>query len=144
MFWGEHLHHLDNKGRLIMPARFRLTLADGSILTRGLDQNLVVYPAETWKLVTQQVNQMPITHPTARALRRLLFSGALEVTFDKQGRVLIPAYLRDYAAIHTEVLVVGMETFIELWEPQRWQRALQGVSEVLAESNPAVSLNLEL
>lgn len=142
MFWGEYLHHLDKKGRLIIPARYRKELADGAILTRGLDQNLIIYPQATWQAVTQQINDMPITQPGARALRRLLFSGAVEMSFDKQGRVLVPPYLREYASIENEVLVVGMENFIELWEPECWQKALAGVSRVLADSGHTLSLNL--
>lgn len=142
MFWGEYSHQVDNKGRLIIPSRHRHQLSDTAILTRGLDQNLVIYPADTWQNVTQQLNQIPITHPTARALRRLLFSGAMELNFDKQGRINIPQYLLDYAAISSTVLLVGMETFIELWQPERWQSTLDNVSSVLAESDHFLSLNL--
>lgn len=142
MFWGEYSHHLDKKGRLIVPARFRPHLTDGAILTRGIDHNLVIYPEDAWKTVTQQLNQLPITHPTARALRRLLFSGAVELTLDRQGRVSIPAYLRKYASLNSQALVVGMETFIEIWEPSNWLSALDGVSNVLAESDHYLSLSL--
>lgn len=142
MFWGEYSHQLDKKGRLIIPSRYRAKLTDKAILTRGLDNNLVIYPEETWQNVTQQLNQMPITHSTARALRRLLFSGALELTLDKQGRVNIPAYLREYASLKEEVLLVGMETFIELWEPGLWRSALDGVTSALAEADDLLSLSL--
>lgn len=142
MFWGEYSHHLDKKGRLIIPARYRSQLSDAAILTRGMDNNLVIYPAETWQQVTTQLNQMPITHPTARALRRLLFSGAIELALDKQGRICVPNYLREYASLTDEVLLVGMETFIEVWEPESWRSALDGVSSVLSESDNLLSLNL--
>lgn len=127
MFWGEFSHHLDAKGRLIIPARYRPYLSQGAILTRGLDRNLVIYPQETWQLISEQVNQMPITHPQARALRRLLFSGAVEMGLDRQGRVVIPVYLRDYASLDNQVLIAGMETFLEIWEPSSWRAALDGV-----------------
>jgi transcriptional regulator MraZ len=142
MFWGEYSHQLDKKGRLIIPSRYRAKLTEKAILTRGLDQNLVIYPAETWQNVTQQLNQMPITHSTARALRRLLFSGAAQLTLDKQGRIIIPIYLRQYASLSDEVLLVGMETFIEIWEPQLWHSALDAVSSVLAEADDLLSLRL--
>lgn len=142
MFWGEYSHHLDKKGRLIIPARYRAQLTEKAILTRGLDQNLVIYPEETWQTVTEQLNQIPITHPTARALRRLLFSGALELALDKQGRIGIPGYLRSYAALNDQVLLVGMETFIELWEPSCWRSTLDGVSSVLADSGHLLTLSL--
>jgi MraZ protein len=141
MFWGEYTHHLDSKGRVIVPARFRPHL-EGAILTRGLDANLVLYGRETWRSVLGQLNQIPITNPTARALRRLLFSGAVEVQIDKQGRLLIPSHLRDYAHLADQALMVGMETFIEIWQPAQWQATLDGLAEQLA--NSAHLLKLEL
>ena len=134
MFWGEYAHHLDDKGRLIIPARFRPNLKQGAILTRGLDHNLVIYPQQAWQAVSEHLNQMPITDPTSRALRRLLFSGAVELSVDRQGRVFIPGYLRDYASLDGEVLIAGMETFLELWEPSNWRTTLDGVSHTLADS----------
>ncbi|MAS32734.1 MAG: cell division/cell wall cluster transcriptional repressor MraZ [Anaerolineaceae bacterium] len=142
MFWGEYSHHLDDKGRLIIPARFRPHLSQGAILTRGLDQNLVIYPSDAWQAVTERLNQMPITHPTARALRRLLFSGAVELSLDRQGRMLIPGYLRAYAELRDEVLIAGMETFLELWEPSGWQATLEDVPHTLAETLHLVELGL--
>lgn len=142
MFRGEYAHQLDNKGRLIIPARYRPYLNSGAILTRGLDRNLVIYPEDTWQAVTQQLNQMPITQPTSRALRRLLFSGAVQLELDKQGRILLPNHLRAYAAIREEVLLVGVETFIELWEPAAWRSALEGISDILADSGHILNLNL--
>lgn len=142
MFWGEYAHQLDSKGRLIIPARFRTHLTENAILTRGLDRNLVIYPEAAWRTVTQQLNQMPITQPTSRALRRLLFSGAMEMMLDKQGRILLPAHLRTYAGIQTEVLLVGMETFIEIWEPANWHAALEGVSSILADAGHSFTLSL--
>jgi MraZ protein len=142
MFWGEYAHQLDSKGRLIIPARFRTHLTENAILTRGLDRNLVIYPETAWRTVTQQLNQMPITQPTSRALRRLLFSGAMEMTLDKQGRILLPAHLRTYASIQNEVLLVGMETFIEIWEPASWHAALEGVSSILADGGQSFTLSL--
>lgn len=142
MFWGEFSHHLDEKGRLIIPARYRPHLLQGAILTRGLDHNLVIYPQDTWQMVSERLNQIPITDPTARALRRLLFSGAVEFTLDRQGRLLIPGYLRDYASLDSEVLVAGMETFLELWEPSGWRRALEGVPSALAEAKHLLELGI--
>lgn len=142
MFWGEYSHQMDEKGRIIIPARFRPYLATGAILTRGLDHNLVIYPQDAWRVLCDQLNQYPITHATGRAMRRLLFSGAVELTYDKHGRMLIPAYLRDYASLSSEVLVIGMENFIELWEPRHWQSALNGVSHALAEAETMLNLSL--
>jgi MraZ protein len=142
MFWGEYAHHLDDKGRLIIPARFRPQLTQGAILTRGLDRNLVIYPQDAWQAVTERLNQMPITHPTARALRRLLFSGAVELSLDRQGRMLIPGYLRLYAGLQDEVLIAGMETFLELWEPTGWRATLEDVPLALADSPHLAELGI--
>lgn len=142
MFWGEYSHQLDSKGRLIIPTRYRSQLTDDAILTRGLDHNLVIYPKQTWEKVKEQLNQVPITHPTARALRRLLFSGAIELSLDKQGRINMPNYLLEYASIEDSILLVGMETFIELWSPEHWRTTLENVSTVLAESDHLLTLNL--
>lgn len=142
MFWGEFSHQLDEKGRLIIPARYRPNLREGAILTRGLDHNLVIYPREAWQLLSERVNTMPITQPTARALRRLLFSGAVEVSLDRQGRVLIPSYLRDYASLNGEVLIAGMETFLELWEPGSWRATLDDVAETLADAEHILKLSI--
>lgn len=140
MFWGEYAHRLDKKGRLIIPARYRPHLKAGSILTRGLDHNLVIYPQDSWLILREQLNQLPITNASGRALKRLLFSGAVEISLDKQGRVLIPTYLREYAALDGPALVVGMETFIEVWSPLEWRSALDGISDALAESNGLLKL----
>lgn len=142
MFWGEYAHQLDSKGRLIIPARYRPKLTRGAVLTRGIDQNLVIYPQEAWGNLSQQLTQIPLTHPSARALRRLLFSGAVELSIDRQGRVLIPGYLREYAALEGEVLVIGMETFIELWQPDNWRTALDGVSDALAGVDALLKLSI--
>lgn len=142
MFWGEYSHHLDKKGRLIIPARYRPLLAGGAILTRGLDHNLVIYPNESWQGVSQQLSRMPITHPTARALRRLLYSGAVELTLDRQGRALIPVHLREYASLEEKALVVGMETFIEIWDPLSWRSALDDVSNALDGVDSLLSLSI--
>jgi MraZ protein len=142
MFWGEFSHHLDSKGRLIIPARYRPHLSHGAVLTRGIDRNLVVYPQDAWRVVSEQLNQMPITHRTARALRRLLFSGAVELSLDRQGRVLVPAYLRDYASLDGEVLIIGMETYIEIWHPKSWQQTLDRVSSTLEESEALLKLSI--
>jgi MraZ protein len=142
MFWGEYSHQLDEKGRLIIPARYRPYLKQGAVLTRGLDRNLVIYPEDAWRVVSERVNTIPITQPTARALRRLLFSGAVEFSLDRHGRILIPGYLRDYASLNGEVLIAGMETFLELWEPGHWRATLDDVSQSLADVDHILKLGI--
>ena len=142
MFWGEYSHSIDKKGRLIVPARYRAHLCEGAFLTRGLDKNLVIYPQESWKHLTDQLNELPLTDANGRALRRLLLSGAVDISLDRQGRLLIPAYLREYAFLDGDAFVVGMETYIEIWEPSRWHRALDRVSSELADSGNPFNLSL--
>lgn len=142
MFWGECSHSIDKKGRIIVPARYRPHLCEGAFLTRGLDQNLVIYPQTAWENLTEQLNQMPLTHPTGQAWRRLLFSGAMELALDRQGRLLIPVHLRNYAALDGEAFIVGMENFIEIWEPSRWHSTLDHLSTVLADADSRLTLSL--
>jgi MraZ protein len=132
MFWGEYRHHLDTKGRLIIPAPYRAMLKQGAMLTRGVDSHLVIYPDTMWRSVSEQLNQYPLTHATGRALRRLMFSGAVEIEIDKQGRMLVPLYLREYAALNNDALLIGMQTCVEIWQPARWQQALSNVSMQLS------------
>ena len=121
MFWGEYSHCIDKKGRLIIPARFRSHLCEGAFLTRGFEQNLVIYPKESWAHIKQHLSDLEFTDSKGRALRRLLFSGAIDLSLDRQGRLLIPAYLRDYAGLSGDAFIVGMENYIEIWEPSHWQ-----------------------
>lgn len=142
MFWGEFSHQLDKKGRLIIPARYRPRLSGGAILTRGIDRNLVIYPDDIWQSLSEQIARTSIAHPTARALRRLLFSGAIELSLDRQGRILIPGYLREYASIDGEALIIGMETFIEIWQPASWKQTLSVVSKTLSDSDMLLEFGL--
>lgn len=142
MFWGEYSHHLDGKGRVIVPSRFRAHLVHGAILTRGLDLNLVIYPQASWQSVVQQLNQMPITQSSARALRRLLLSGAVELNLDRQGRLLIPNHLRTYAHLDDSVLFIGMDSLIELWHPSDWQKMLDSAASTLLDADHRLMLNV--
>lgn len=142
MFWGEYSHCIDKKGRLIIPARYRTHLCEGAFLTRGLDENLVIYSQESWKQLTDQLNSLPITDAKGRALRRLLLSGAIDISLDRQGRLLIPSYLRNYAYLDGDTFIVGMETYIEIWEPSRWHHNLEHVTSQFADSSQSVKLSL--
>lgn len=120
MFLGRHTHNLDVKGRLALPARFRETLTDGVVVTRGFDTCLLVYPMVSWAPLAERVSALSVTDPDVRVLRRMLFSHASDAQLDRQGRVLIPADLRAFAGIEREAVVVGMHTFIEIWSPEKW------------------------
>lgn len=136
MFLGEFQHNLDEKGRLIIPARLREGLGARFVLTRGLDQCLFAYPLEEWRLLEEKLKALPLVRAEARAFVRLFFAGAAECEFDRQGRVLIPPALREYALLEREATILGISTRVEIWNTQRWQeysRKAQGDFEALAE-----------
>jgi MraZ protein len=121
MFLGQYRHSLDDKGRMIVPARFREVL-DGTIyLTQGFDQNLRVLPEAAFTAIYARVTEMSSTNPTARELRRLIFSTAQQVDIDSNGRILIPKYLRDVADLNEEAIVVGVGEALEIWSPEAWE-----------------------
>lgn len=136
-FTGEFRHALDDRGRVAIPVRFRARLAAGATLARWLDGCLSVFPAEAWDELAEKLRQLPVTNRNAREFARFMSSGAVDVELDRQGRLLIPGYLREYAAIGTgEVVVVGALNRIELWAPARWQpyrAGLEEAPETLAE-----------
>ncbi|CAN5571322.1 division/cell wall cluster transcriptional repressor MraZ [soil metagenome] len=120
MFLGRYDHTIDTKGRVALPARYRDHLSDGVVVTRGFDACLLVYPMSQWAPLAERVSGLSISDPDVRALRRLLFADAADLDLDKQGRILIPSGLRDYAGLDRDAVVVGMHTFIEIWNPERW------------------------
>lgn len=122
MFLGEYVHSLDNKGRLTIPARYRDQLATGLVVTRNPTGScLLVMPLDEWQAVADRVSSLPLTDSRSALLRRALFSAAEHLKPDKQGRILISQRLRDFAKIDGEVLVAGMNKYIELWNPEEWE-----------------------
>ncbi|HEY71841.1 MAG: cell division/cell wall cluster transcriptional repressor MraZ [Chloroflexi bacterium] len=120
MFLGEFVHTIDEKGRLTVPAKFRDGLATGLVVTRGIDRCLAIYSVDEWEQMAEKVSALPMTDRSARAFRRLVFAGASDAVPDKQGRVLIPPNLREYAGLDGEVIVTGLYTYIEVWNPDAW------------------------
>ncbi len=120
MFLGEFIHTIDEKGRLTIPAKFRDDLEGGLVVTRGLDRCLAIYPIEEWRRLAEQVSALPMTDRRARAFRRLVFANASDSIPDKQGRVLIPPRLREYAGLDSEAVVTGLNTYIEVWNSASW------------------------
>lgn len=140
MFYGEYIHALDNKGRVIIPAKFREVIkehfTEKFYLTRGLDRCLFVFTEEAWKSQERKFREMPFTRTEARKFNRLYFSGACEAVSDKQGRILIPEYLKAYAEIKQDVVILGVSDRIEIWAREKWQeffKTNQGSFEELAE-----------
>jgi len=121
MFTGEYLHTLDVKGRIIIPSRLRDDLGDNFVITRGLDQCLFIYPLNEWERLESKLKQLPFTRGDSRAFTRLFFSGAMEVEADKQGRILIPQNLREYAGIEKDVMIIGVSNRVEMWSETAWK-----------------------
>jgi len=122
MFLGEFEHSIDDKSRLAVPARFRTALQDGLVLTRGLDRCLVIWDIESWRGQAERVRTLNPWQSDARRLQRHFFSGAVQTQPDKLGRVVIPQFLREYAQLDDEVVVVGLADRIEVWARVEWQR----------------------
>ena len=124
MFYGEFQHSIDRKGRLILPAKFREVaknqFVDKFFVTRGLDKCLFMFAEEEWRSQENKFNTMSFTKQQSRTFNRLLFSGACELVFDKQGRVLLPQYLKDFAEIKKDVMIVGVSNRIEIWAQDKW------------------------
>ena len=122
LFLGEFEHAIDDKGRLAIPARFRASLEDGLVMTRGVERCLVIYDSESWRDVSDRVRNLNQWQEDARRMQRHFFSGAVQAQPDKLGRVVLPQFLRAYAEIDSEVTVVGVADRIEVWSRTAWQQ----------------------
>ena len=120
LFYGEYLHSIDIKGRLIVPAKFRDGLGDKFIVTKGLDNCLFAYSPEEWENFEEKLRGLPFTDKDVRAFVRFFFAGATECEVDKQGRINIPQNLREYAGLSKEVYVIGVSARVEIWEKEKW------------------------
>jgi len=125
MFYGEYLHTLDRKGRLILPSKIREAAKANFIekfyLTKGLDRCLFMFAEEEWRTQEQKFKLMSFTKQEARKFNRIYFSGAVDIIPDKQGRILIPTYLKDFAEIKREVVIAGVSNRIEVWSADLWK-----------------------
>jgi MraZ protein len=120
VFTGEYRHTVDDKGRVAVPARFRSQLAEGAWASNWIDACLAIFPRPAWDDLSTKVRALPVGDPGSRAFQRFLFGGAFEVELDRQGRVVVPAYLREWAGLGAEAVVVGSLDHIEIWAPDRW------------------------
>ncbi len=120
MFIGEYKHNIDEKGRLAIPAKFRTALKDGAVVTVGLDNCLTLYPKEKWQDIAGKLANLPSSQAKARAYSRLMLAGAMEVDFDKQGRIGLPAYLRKFAALKKKAIIAGLYDRLEIWDENSW------------------------
>lgn len=126
MFIGEYTHKIDEKGRLALPAKFRARLAGGAVVTRGLDNSLYLFNQEEWTQIADKLASLPLTNPAARQIQRMMLAGATDVVPDRQGRIIIPAYLRAYAGLGSkavDVTVAGLYKRVEIWSAGTWEES---------------------
>jgi MraZ protein len=125
-FTGEYRHQIDDKGRLAVPSKMRVLLAGTFYVARWLDACLAILPGNEWDAIADKVAGLPMTDPRSRALERRLYGGAVEMELDRQGRILVPQHLREFAGLQGEVFVIGARSHAEIWAPDRWdaQRAV--------------------
>ena len=135
MFMGEYGHSLDTKGRLIIPSKFREALGDKFVITRSLDQCLCIYDMEDWEKFVSRLSSIPYNVMKQRQLVRFFLSGANKVKPDQQGRVLIPANLREAAGIERDVILVGVGSRIEVWSAKAWEENMSSdeINEIAEE-----------
>ena len=136
MFTGEYRHSVDDKGRIAVPSKFRAQLDSGAVVSRWLDSCLAIHTKAGWDALADKIATLQITDERSRRFSRFIFAGALEVSLDGQGRVLIPTYLREMAGLEAEAVVVGSRDHAEIWAPARWddyRRSLED-PDALAEA----------
>lgn len=133
MFMGEYRHSIDEKGRLIIPAKFRQELGETFVITRGLERCLFVYPLSEWGTLESKLKNLPFTKKDARAFTRFFFSGATDCELDKQGRVTISSVLREYATIQKECVIIGVSNRVEVWSKDIWEQYVSESEESFSE-----------
>lgn len=129
MFIGEYKHNIDEKGRLAVPAKFRDALKDGAVVTKGLDNCLFLYSREEWAEKAKKFANMPISQSKARAFARHMLAGAMDVEFDKQGRVTLPEYLRQFGNLNKKTIIAGLFDRLEIWDEETWNKYKEGTEK---------------
>jgi MraZ protein len=142
MFLGQFQHAIDEKGRLMVPARFRELLEGGAYITQGFDRCLMVMTDAYFKQVYERVNAMNLADPTTRLLRRLIFANAFPVEVDKVGRILVPQLLRQFAGVENEAIVAGQGDYFEVWLPSAWNEQMTQIQDTEANNQRFSTLNL--
>ncbi len=132
MFIGEYKYNLDDKNRLAIPSKFRKFFTDGAVITKGLDNCLFIYTAKEWQKLVDKLANLPISQAKSRAFSRMMLAGAMDVLLDKQGRIILPDYLKQFAELNKQVVLAGLYNRLEVWDEKAWSK-YQRVSE--KESN---------
>jgi MraZ protein len=133
IFSGEYKHSIDDKSRLALPIKYREIFSRGVVITRGLDNCLFVYPKKDWQGLADKIAKLPLTQADARAFSRLMLAGAIDAKLDKQGRTILPPYLRQYAALKNKVIIAGVYNRLEIWSKGRWGRYKKNAEENSSE-----------
>ena len=137
MLIGQYEHTIDNKKRLALPAKFRGELGDKVIITRWMESCLAVYTEKEWKIVSDKIINLTMTQAGARSFSRMMLAGAMEVSLDKLGRILVPDYLKDYAGLEKNVVICGLSNRLEIWDSEKWETykkaAEKGVDEIVSK-----------
>jgi len=144
MFLGRYHHNLDEKGRLTIPAKFRDALAEGAFLTQGFDRNLRLLTEVDFEAMAAQINRLSMTDPAIRQLRRLIFATASEVQLDRIGRTLVPQFLREFAGLDNEAIIVGVGEAIEIWSPEVWAEQESLLLDAQANAQKFAELDLSI
>ena len=142
MFLGQFQHNLDEKGRLMIPARYRELLATGAFITQGFDKCLMVMTDAYFAQVYDRINSMNLADPTARLLRRLILSNAYPVEVDKVGRILVPGNLRQVIALNGEAIVAGQGDYFEVWNPADWNAQMDQLQDIETNNQRFATLDL--
>jgi MraZ protein len=122
MFIGEFSASIDDKARVNIPVKFRASLKSKVVVTRGLDNSLVLYTLDEWKKLAEKLASLPISTANTRAFSRLMLAGAMDCDIDKQGRIILPGYLKEYAKIDKKIIFAGLYSRIELWSEELWNK----------------------
>jgi len=137
MLIGQYEHTIDNKKRLALPAKFRGELGDKVIITRGIESCLAVYTEKEWKTVSDKIVNLTMTQAEARSFSRMMLAGAMEVSLDKLGRILVPDYLKKYADLKKNVVICGLSNRLEIWDFAKWEtykkKAEKKVDEIVSK-----------
>jgi MraZ protein len=129
MFIGEYQHNLDDKGRLAIPAKFRAKLAKGAVVTKGLDNCLFLYTAAEWEKLATKLANLTISKANTRAFSRLMLAGAMDVQLDKQGRIILPEYLRKFGNLKKKAILAGLYSRLEIWDEDNWNKYKKGTEK---------------
>ena len=121
MFIGEYTYKMDQRKRLAIPVKFRKILGKKAVITQGLDSCLFLYPLKEWKILAEKLSRLPLSQADARGFARIMLAGAMSVSLDNLGRVLIPDYLKEYAGLSKNVVIAGLFNRVEIWDERKWK-----------------------